>query len=216
MPSVLTRGGQMVDLLNPHPATIKLTDIALALSRIPRWNGHTLRPWSVADHSLLVADLVGDADPNLALAALLHDAHEAYIGDIVQPVQEALATAGRVEGAESLDVKFLANRLNSAIGAAFPLDPELFLHDAVKAADRLALSIEATHLMPPLASTGQHWLAPTLPADLPPLPNRSADAAQNAFLIRAFTLLGARHGAIGMRVMMDPPPPAEAPATEAA
>jgi 5'-deoxynucleotidase YfbR-like HD superfamily hydrolase len=211
MHQVLTRGGHLVDLLNPHAATIKLTDVALALSRIPRWNGHTLRPWSVADHSMLVADLVGDADPNLALAALLHDAHEAYIGDIVQPVQDALGTI--LTGGEVVapDVRFLAYRLNAAISAAFALDAELFHHSAVKAADRLALAIEAARLMPSMpANTAA--TAVTLPAELPPLPNRSADAAQNAFLIRALTLLGARHGATGLRIMIDPPEAAPAPA----
>lgn len=69
MTATLTRTGQLVDLLNPEPRTIKLADIALALSRIPRFAGHTIRPWTVADHCLLVADLIGpDAEPNLQLA----------------------------------------------------------------------------------------------------------------------------------------------------
>jgi len=71
---------------------IDLQDIAHALAQINRYTGHTSRPYSVAEHSLLVADIAREAGatPMLELAALLHDAHEAYTGDVSSPVKWAL------------------------------------------------------------------------------------------------------------------------------
>lgn len=218
MTKMLTRTGQVVDLLDPSPHTIKLTDIALHLSRIPRFNGATLRTWSVADHSLLVADLMGaEADPDLALAALLHDAHEAFIGDVIQPLKSALGEdRPRVTGegwhSGAADLRIIAQRLDGVIARAFGLDPELLHHDAVKDADRLAFAVEATRLMPPGISVD-----PLRSEDIPPLPVRDQMAAQNHFLIRALELIAARHGArVAITVPAEEPIPEPTTAPEAA
>jgi len=143
-PHVLTRSGMLVPLNQPTADHIRLGDIAHALARIPRFNGHTVEPWSVADHSRLVARLLpDDAPPTLRLAALLHDAHEAYLGDITSPVAEALrgrADAGPLDGLKVL--------FDTAIAAALAFPPELFHDPRIRHADRLALAIERHALMP--------------------------------------------------------------------
>ena len=74
--------GRRLDLLDPSPLDVEIEDIAQGLSRVARWNGQTVGEWaySVAQHSLLVEQLVGrfqpQADRELRLAALLHDAPE--------------------------------------------------------------------------------------------------------------------------------------------
>lgn len=80
--------GDYVDLVAPDWRTINLNDVAKALAAIRRWNGHTRRPFSVAEHSLWTADRVG---PRFRLAALLHDGHEYIMGDLVRPLSVALS-----------------------------------------------------------------------------------------------------------------------------
>jgi hypothetical protein len=74
--------GEQID-----PDQIVPMDIARSLSKIQRFNGHLDFDWSVLQHSFLVADVVANFDPALWRAALLHDAAEAYCGDVVQPVK---------------------------------------------------------------------------------------------------------------------------------
>lgn len=185
---VQTLGGTLVPLANPQPRHILLPEIARALSRIPRFNGHTLRPWSVAQHSLLVMELLGaDEDPELQLAALLHDAHEAYLGDITSPVAAAIRgtrDACPIEGLKTL--------FNVAIAARFSLDPALFHHKAIQRADAQALALEATHLM---AKPSTPWatLAP-VPDNPPPLRDMARVTAEATFLRATAELLLARHG----------------------
>lgn len=183
-PSVMTRSGQLVDLLAPSPATIRMTDLALALSRIPRFNGHTSRFWSGADHSLLVMQLMGaDASPPLRLASLLHDGHEGYIGDMTSPVHVALGTFSGEAFAAVVEMK---ERFDRSIEIAFALPAGILLHPAIKAADRLALAIEVDQLMekPPGV-----WNLPALPEQVPVLPQSDQMRAQNQFLIQALELL---------------------------
>lgn len=77
--------GTAVDLIQPDPETIRLDDIAHHLARIYRYTGGT--EWSVAAHSLCVAMLV---PREFRLEALLHDAHEAYVGDVSSPMKSAM------------------------------------------------------------------------------------------------------------------------------
>jgi hypothetical protein len=79
--------GKRVDPLNMQPADIAIIDIAKALGNICRFGGHTRRFYSVAEHSIEVANLVED---KYKLPALLHDAQEAYIGDIIRPIKGSL------------------------------------------------------------------------------------------------------------------------------
>lgn len=87
-----TYSGKRVSLLKPDPMTIDIRDIACALSRINRFNGATSLPLNVAAHSLAVMRELErrKASPEVQLLGLLHDAHEAYIGDITNPVRRAL------------------------------------------------------------------------------------------------------------------------------
>jgi 5'-deoxynucleotidase YfbR-like HD superfamily hydrolase len=92
-----TASRRAMDLAHPDPDTICLPDIAHALSRLCRYNGMTSQHYSVAEHCCHVADylLQAHGDPELALAGLMHDASEAYVGDLTYPMQLALGPEGR-------------------------------------------------------------------------------------------------------------------------
>jgi len=133
--------GSMVTLRDPQPWTISLTDIARGLSGIRRFNGHLRRRITVAHHSLAVARIVRQRSrsKSVVLCALLHDAHEAYIGDISSPVKHELGNAH----------KPLEWRVQQAILRAL-CPPEMDvaglernLPDVVKEADHMALHYEA-------------------------------------------------------------------------
>ncbi len=136
--------GRRLDLLDPSPLDVEIEDIAHGLSRVARWNGQTSGAWSfsVAQHCLLVEDLVGrfkaGAPRPLRLAALLHDAPEYVIGDLITPFKAAVG----------LDYKELETRLLRAIHLRFGL-PASFPATAqklIKRADRAAAYLEATQL----------------------------------------------------------------------
>src|SRR5437868_3108212 len=88
--------GRRLDILDPSPVDVELTDIAHGLARVARWNGQTKGdyPFSVAQHSILVleifAAMIPDAGPEARLAALLHDAPEYVMGDIISPFKAAM------------------------------------------------------------------------------------------------------------------------------
>ncbi len=136
--------GRRLDLLAPDPADIAIEDIAHGLARVARWNGQTLGPYafSVAQHSLLVDEIAGGRDPNWParwrLAALLHDAPEYVIGDLISPFKNAIG----------LDYKQLERRLLAAIHTRFKLPAELpeAVRIEIKACDRIAAFYEATRL----------------------------------------------------------------------
>lgn len=103
-----TRSGRAVDLQNPTPQMIDFGDVAWALARIARFIGHTgpddgAEPYSVAQHSVLGAEvlLAETGDRALAAAFLLHDAHEAYLGDMSTPAKMAYAETGHRLGGYS-------------------------------------------------------------------------------------------------------------------
>ena len=93
--------GRKLDILSPSPFDIEIEDIALGLSRVTRWNGQTIgnHAYSVAQHSILVENLFTNEYPNLQkkwqLAALLHDAPEYVIGDLITPLKYALNNSYR-------------------------------------------------------------------------------------------------------------------------
>ena len=141
MTAVMTLSGRLWPLLAPRPDDVVWPDIAESLAKICRFGGHTRLHYSVAQHSVLVADLL---PPALRAYGLLHDAHEAFLGDITRPMRMALAALG--EGA-ALDE--LTRRADAAIHAAAGLPWPLSPADeaAVKAADTIALATEARDLM---------------------------------------------------------------------
>lgn len=136
---ILTHSGQKFDLLSPQPEQVNIHDIAHALSHLCRFNGHTSEFYSVAHHSLLVASIVHQRAPEHTLIALLHDAHEAYTGDITRPLKIALN-----EITEGL-ISEIEGNVHQAICAHFGIDPAI--PDVVHEADMIALATERKHLM---------------------------------------------------------------------
>ena len=136
--------GRRLDLLDPAPKDIEIEDIAHGLSRVARWNGQTVgqHAYSVAQHALVVEEIATAMQPDLArrwqLAALLHDAPEYVIGDLISPFKAAIG----------LDYKAFENRLLEAIHRRFALPPSLpdRVVLAIKSADRIAAYYEATQL----------------------------------------------------------------------
>jgi 5'-deoxynucleotidase YfbR-like HD superfamily hydrolase len=136
--------GRRLDLLDPSPLDIELEDIAHGLARVARWNGQTSgdAAFSVAQHSLLVDDIVGRLRPKLDapghLSAVLHDAAEYVIGDLITPFKAAVG----------VDYKALEERLMTAIRLRFglPGHESQDLKKLIKRADRIAAYLEATQL----------------------------------------------------------------------
>ena len=136
--------GRRLDLIDPSPLDIEISDIAHGLARVARWNGQTKGPeiFSVAQHSLLVEALfgAGDVPPSAQarLAALLHDAPEYVIGDMISPFKAAVGG----------DYKLVEARLKRAVLIRFSLTAELpdDLERRIKIADRASAYIEATAL----------------------------------------------------------------------
>jgi 5'-nucleotidase len=136
--------GRRLDLLNPSPSDIEIADIAHGLARVARWNGQTsgTHIFSVAQHTLLVEAVMRAqtprADASLRLAALLHDAPEYVIGDMISPFKAVLGGG----------YKAVEKRLLAAIHIRFGLPPVLAaeITQLIKAADRGAAYLEATEL----------------------------------------------------------------------
>lgn len=139
---ILTRAGLKFDLLQPTAAMVDPSDIAHSLSMQCRFNGHTRSFYSVAQHCLLVADLVPIEHQ---LAALLHDATEAYVGDMVRPLKEGMRDYAASYGARCL-YEEIEHRVWVAICQRFNLAAEL--PACVKHADLVALATEKRDLMP--------------------------------------------------------------------
>ncbi len=136
--------GRRLDLLDPSPLDVEIADIAHGLARVARWNGQTsgAHIFSVAQHTLLVEAVMREQTPRvdvrLRLAALLHDAPEYVIGDMISPFKAVLGG----------DYKAVEKRLLSAIHIRFGLPPVLAeeITRQIKAADRGAAYLEATQL----------------------------------------------------------------------
>jgi uncharacterized protein len=135
--------GRRLDLLDPTPVDIEIADIAHGLAFVARWNGQTRGDWpySVAEHSLLVEEIfgrMGAHPPKWRLAALLHDAPEYVIGDMISPVKAAVGP-----GYGALD-----ERLTAAVHLRFGLPAMLPapVKKAIKAADKVSAWLEAVQI----------------------------------------------------------------------
>ncbi|GAA5074706.1 HD family hydrolase [Roseibacterium beibuensis] len=136
--------GRRLDLLDPTPMDIEIEDIAHGLAFVARWNGQTRGDfaYSVAEHSILVEQIHGRLQPQVPvkwrLAALLHDAPEYVIGDMISPVKVAVGP-----GYGELDT-----RLTAAIHLRFGLPAVLpkTVKQAIKRADRISAWLEAVQL----------------------------------------------------------------------
>jgi hypothetical protein len=136
--------GRRLDLLDPSPLDIEIGDIAHGLARVARWNGQTTgeHAFSVAQHSFVVEEIAAHIEPGLAprwrLAALLHDASEYVIGDMISPFKTALG----------FDYHSFEARLETAIQLRFGL-PALIpaeIKALIKQADRASAFFEATQI----------------------------------------------------------------------
>ncbi|MER8753257.1 HD family hydrolase [Mesorhizobium sp. M1050] len=187
--------GRRLDLLDPSPLDIEISDIAHGLARVARWNGQTSgeHAFSVAQHSLLVealfCDLVPEASPDARLAALLHDAPEYVIGDMISPFKSVM-------GGSYKDCEL---RLQRAIHLRFSLPPEpaAALRKEIKRADQIAAYFEATLLAGfSTAEATEFFGRPRgFNADRFDLTPRSVTWAQNAFLKRFSAIERSRHQA---------------------
>jgi 5'-nucleotidase len=136
--------GRRLDLIDPSPLDIEIADIAHGLARVARWNGQTsgAHIFSVAQHTLLVEAVMRLQNPRInarpRLAALLHDAPEYVIGDMISPFKAVLGG----------DYKLVEKRLLSAIHIRFGLPAVLAdeITQQIKNADRGAAFLEATVL----------------------------------------------------------------------
>ncbi|WP_343313958.1 HD family hydrolase [Brucella sp. BE17] len=136
--------GRRLDLLDPSPLDVEIEDIAHGLARVARWNGQTLgtHAYSVAQHSLLVETifnrLLSDASVEWQMLALLHDAPEYVIGDMISPFKAVMGG----------NYKLIEAGLERAIHLRFSL-PAIVpaaLKKLIKRADQVAAFFEATRL----------------------------------------------------------------------
>lgn len=178
---IVTRSGVKFHPLDPRPEDILIEDIAHSLANQCRYTGHTSRYYSVAEHSVRVALLL---PRELRLAGLLHDAAEAYLGDVARPLKHSF---------EMTPYRCAERRLEAAIASRFNLDlvpliePDglisLQVPVAVKNADAAMLWRETLALMPKLGC----WKKWKSYSDLFPVPDIlpwgwSPDAAEAVFL----------------------------------
>jgi 5'-deoxynucleotidase YfbR-like HD superfamily hydrolase len=173
--------GRRLDLLEPSPLDVEIEDIAHGLARVARWNGQTrgAHAFSVAQHCVIVEQLVSEMYPALdarwRLAALLHDASEYVIGDMISPFKAVIGDA----------YKAVEQRLHAAIRIRFGLQVALpkDLEALIKKADRAAAFLEATKLAGFAAAEAQRFFdrppvlsAATLREYLTPWPAGTAEA----------------------------------------
>jgi 5'-deoxynucleotidase YfbR-like HD superfamily hydrolase len=187
--------GRRLDLLDPSPLDVEIDDIAHGLARVARWNGQTTgeHAFSVAQHCVVVEEILRRTKPGIEarwrLAALLHDASEYVIGDMISPFKAALG----------IDYHLFEDRLERAIHVRFGLPPKLpaEVKRQIKTADRICAAFEAVELA---GFSTQEALAiwgkpPKIPR--PRLTPWSAPEAQARYLERFERLMRAapRHSA---------------------
>lgn len=167
-PTILTADGNYFDFLTPDSETVTLNAIARGLANTCRFGGQCGRYYSVAEHSVWVSRLV---PPELAVRGLLHDAAEAFIGDMPKPLKEMLP-----------DYKAVETRVEAVVFAKFGF---LFLPPEIKTADRIMLATEQQQIMK--NNHAWKWTANTEPADIE-IACYSPDEAYAFFLERAAEL----------------------------
>ena len=173
---IQTHSGIPFDVLDPDPEAVYIEDIATALSRLCRFGGHTDRFYSVAEHCLLVSHAVEEY--GCALEGLMHDAAEAYIGDLVRPVKQCLPAFEEFEAG-----------LQRAVARRFGLAPNYCDLTRVKEADLRMLATERQHLLEPCERRWESlegvrpytWLQPAC---------MTPDEARQSFLSRFTELHG--------------------------
>ena len=152
MAKLETVSGRKINVTDPNPDTIEITDIAWALSRMPRFSGHSIPyiPYSVAQHCIQVSKELAPHGPKIQLYGLLHDAAEAYMNDLPSPIKhipEIHAVISKLEDKLMLTIY-------EAIGIDPPTDEE---EQIVKIADKHQQAVEAYNFM---YSRGSDWNLP--------------------------------------------------------
>lgn len=153
-PAIQLASGRPFYLLDPRPNEVHIEDITASLSKLCRYSGHVHTFYSVAQHSVLCADYLRPHGGEAQLAGLLHDAAEAYIGDISRPLKVALDD--RAPGVLARIEHRIMGVIASRYGLDFPFPP------IVKHADNVLLATEKRDLMPDI---GAPWIG--LPDPLP-------------------------------------------------
>jgi 5'-deoxynucleotidase YfbR-like HD superfamily hydrolase len=186
--------GRRLDLLDPSPVDVEIEDIAHGLAFVARWNGQTRGDWpySVAEHSLLVEQILARARPGATarerLTALLHDAPEYVIGDMISPVKAAVGP-----GYGALDA-----RLQAAVHIRFglPARTPARLKAAIKRADRVSAWLEATAIAGFAPHEADRFFGTPDPAVIAGLELRLRPPAEAraAFLARHAELMAALEG----------------------
>lgn len=164
-PTIMLASGKLFDFLDPHGSDFDINDIAHGLAHVCRYSGQCRAFYSVAEHSMLVADVVGE----FAYEALLHDAAEAFIGDVTRPLKQLLPDYRRIEAS-----------IEDAMIERFRLDRRS--KGPVKHADLRVLAAEQAQVMAPGCA---EW---AVEAGIEPAPvvvrNLDPVAAKRAFLLR--------------------------------
>ena len=154
----LSRHGNEIDLARPTARMVDWAAIAESLSKLCRFNGHCIGFYSVAQHSVLVADLL---PPELRIYGLLHDAHEAFIGDLVLPLKNLFRIAAIARNDPSIEniVKHAEKRIDKVIysKANVPL-PTIRISKQIKRADLSALAAERRDLI--VGTSPRSWTVP--------------------------------------------------------
>ncbi len=185
--------GRRLDLLDPSPLDVEIEDIAHGLARVARWNGQTLGPYafSVAQHSVVVEALTAQLKPELTpamrLTALLHDAPEYVVGDMISPFKAVLGG----------DYRQVEARLSRAIHLRFglPAETPAALKRIIKRADLICAWLEAVQLAGFEASEADRFFIRPVDDQMVRLDPLSPDAANAAFLERFAALLRAHEAA---------------------
>lgn len=167
---VQTFTGKQFFPLDPRPQELDIADIAHSLAMQTRYNGHTAEPYTVAQHCVLLSHAVSHDN---ALWALLHDATEAYIGDLVRPLKRHLP-----------DYIAIEDRLMAVIAERYGLIGTELPDEVAEADTRILLDERAALLRPPPADWGYDGLLP-LGLKISVWPHHKAEAAY----LRRFTEL---------------------------
>jgi hypothetical protein len=178
--------GRRLDLFDPSALDIEIEDIAHGLARVARWNGQTIGPlpFSVAQHSVIVEELCAIVRPDWPtdwkLAALLHDAPEYVIGDLISPFKHALGG----------DYRRIERRLQQEIHIRFSLPRDLpdGIEKAIKKADRASAFFEATQIAGFKAKEARELFGDTTGFPFRAIVAVTAAEAQAAYLARFHAL----------------------------
>ena len=186
--------GRRLDLMDPSPMDIEIEDIAHGLARVARWNGqtHGFHAFSVAQHSVIVEELCVRLEPHLdpqsRLVALLHDAPEYVIGDMISPFKAVLG-----DGYKQIEDR-LANAIHTRFG--LPARTPASLKRLIKRADNICAWFEATQLAGFSASEADRFFGSpprSIRLTLEPVPPQQAQAAmisQTQLLLGAMETVG--------------------------